>query len=96
MEKGKSPGCDGFPVEFYQVFWNDVNNLFFLIVYTELIKKATYITKTRFYNPSTVTLFVLIPGLKVNYYKTETLWIGSQRGSSKHPFPGRKYPVVTR
>ena len=27
MEKGKSPGCDGFPAEFYQVFWTDIADL---------------------------------------------------------------------
>ena len=24
MEKGKSPECDGFPAEFYQLFWTDI------------------------------------------------------------------------
>ena len=24
MAKGKSPGCDGFPAEFYQVFWAEL------------------------------------------------------------------------
>ena len=35
MEKGKSPGCDGFPAEFYQVFWIDIADL-----YVNAINKA--------------------------------------------------------
>ena len=35
MEKGKSPGCDGFPAEFYQVFWIDITDL-----YVNAINKA--------------------------------------------------------
>ena len=27
MEPGKSPGTDGLPSEFYQMFWNDVSKL---------------------------------------------------------------------
>ena len=35
MEKGKSPGCDGFPAEFYQLFWTDIADL-----YVNAINKA--------------------------------------------------------
>ena len=28
MESNKSPGSDGFPAEFYKVFWNDISTLF--------------------------------------------------------------------
>ena len=27
MANGKSPGCDGYPIEFYKVFWNQVGNI---------------------------------------------------------------------
>ena len=32
MENGKSPGIDGFPVEFYNVFWLDIADLFMKMV----------------------------------------------------------------
>ena len=29
MTKGKSPGLDGIPVEFYQEFWETIKHLYF-------------------------------------------------------------------
>ena len=30
MSNNRAPGTDGFPTEFFKVFWNDLKHLFFL------------------------------------------------------------------
>ena len=40
MKNEKTPGCDGFPVEFYKKFWKDLKIIFDTIVQTCIFKQS--------------------------------------------------------
>ena len=42
MDSNKSPGTDGIPADFYNVFWNGIK-LFFLASINTSLKKASFL-----------------------------------------------------
>ena len=53
MKNNKTPGTDGFPVEFYKFFWNDISS-FLINSFNEAFTKRGAVTnsKARYYNLS--------------------------------------------
>ena len=40
MDKGKSPGIDGIPIEFYQIFWEEIKCLY--IAFLNAVKNEAF------------------------------------------------------
>ena len=43
MEPNKTPGTDGIPAEFYEVFWNDIKSFFLASINVSYMRKASFL-----------------------------------------------------